>query len=400
MAILWTIHSAAAKDSLPNVLLILADDIAYTDYGFMGHPKIQTPHLDRLAKTGLTFKHGHVPTSLCRPSLMSLITGMYPHEHLITGNDPPKGTPREAMLQHIDRCPTVPKRLLEKDYLSYQAGKWWEGKYSRGGFTHGMTHGDPKQGGRHGDEGLKTGRQGVQSVIDFIDQAGDKPFFVWYAPMLPHQPHNPPERLLEKYRPLTPSLHVAKYWAMVEWFDETCGALLNHLEQKKLSENTLVLYVADNGWIQNPEKPSYDLRSKRSIMLRWPAKIAPRMDETTLVSSIDLAPTILAAANLAASPEMKGVNLLPLAIDKIPVPRDTLYGAIFEHDIPDIQASAPGLQFRWCLEGRWKWIKPAGDGPGELFDVQADPTEMKNLAQEQPERATHLQAKLDTWWKP
>ena len=78
----------------------------------------------------------------------------------------------------------VPKR----GYGSHQSGKWWQGHYSRGGFTHGMTHGDPKRGGRHGDEGLKIGREGLQPIFDLIDDDGDKPFFVWYAPFLPHKP--------------------------------------------------------------------------------------------------------------------------------------------------------------------------------------------------------------------
>src|SRR5205823_9058028 len=91
-----------------------------------------------------------------------------------------------------------------------------------------------------------------------------KPFFVWYAPMMPHQPHNPPERLLQHYRDKTPSLHVAKYWAMVEWFDETCGQLLDHLDQHDLAKNTLVFYVSDNGWIQDPQAARYAAKSKQS----------------------------------------------------------------------------------------------------------------------------------------
>src|SRR6187455_2242409 len=83
---------AADPPRRPNVVVVLADDIAWTDYGFMGHETIRTPHLDRLASESLVFTRGYVPTSLCRPSLLSLITGLYPHQHLVTGNDPPEGT--------------------------------------------------------------------------------------------------------------------------------------------------------------------------------------------------------------------------------------------------------------------------------------------------------------------
>ncbi len=74
-----------------------------------------------------------------------------------------------------------------------------------------MTHGDPKRRGRHGDVGLKIGREGLQPIFDFIDDAGDKPFFVWYAPFLPHNPHNPPKRVLDKYTKKTESIFIARY---------------------------------------------------------------------------------------------------------------------------------------------------------------------------------------------
>jgi uncharacterized sulfatase len=187
--------------------------------------------------------------------------------------------------------------LAERGYQCLQTGKWWEGDpVENGGFTAAMTHGDVKRGGRHGDVGLKIGREGLAPIAKFLDDCGDKPFFVWYAPMLPHTPHNPPERILKKYTHEGRSPHVAKYFAMCEWFDETCGELLNLLEKRNLSENTLVIYVTDNGWIQNPDAPNYAPKSKRSpydgglrtpVMLRWPEKIKPHRDDKTLVSSID-----------------------------------------------------------------------------------------------------------------
>ncbi|MCA8975465.1 MAG: sulfatase-like hydrolase/transferase, partial [Planctomycetes bacterium] len=234
-------------------VLIIADDQAFGDFGFMGHPVIATPRLDRLAAEGVVFERGYVPSSLCRPSLMSMITGLPPHRHGVTGNDPPKGTPRAKMLAHIDAAETLPARLCAVGYRSLQTGKWWEGSYRRGGFTAGMTHGDPARGGRHGDDGLDIGRKTMQPIFDFVDADPAVPFFLWYAPMLPHAPHDPPERLLAKYTAPGRSLHLARYFAMCEWFDETCGALLDHLERRGLRDDTLVLFVVDNGWIQRPD---------------------------------------------------------------------------------------------------------------------------------------------------
>jgi uncharacterized sulfatase len=394
-----------AADAPPNVVILLSDDQAWSDYGFMGHPRIKTPHLDKLAAQSVTFTRGYVPMSLCRPSLMSLITGLYPHQHLVTGNDPPKGTDRNLMLRHVRRLPTLPKLLAEKGYVSFQSGKWWEGNFAEGGFTAGMTHGDVARGGRHGDEGLKIGRQGLGPIMDFLDANPGRPFFLWYAPMLPHSPHNPPERLLAKYRDQTDSIHVARYWAMCEWWDETCGELLERLSDRGLADNTLVVYVTDNGWIQSADKPQYAPRSKRSpyeggirtpIMLRWPAKLKPRRDETTLVSSLDLAPTILAACGLASTKEMSGVNLLEADGGKSPE-RDSVQGEIFEHDIPDIDRAEPGLLFRWVIAGDWKLIQSADGRERELYDLASDPQEKKNLASAEPARVQQLAEKLKPW---
>lgn len=186
LLILWApiehFAAATAWAAPPNVVLIISDDQAWTDFGFMKQAPVRTPHLDRLAARSAVFRRGYVPTSLCRPSLATIITGLYPHQHGITGNDPPPGTDRTALLKHIRAVPTLPRLLAAKGYRSFQTGKWWEGNYSEGGFTAGMTHGDPKHGGRHGDLGLHIGREGLKPIFDFINSCGESPYFLWYAP--------------------------------------------------------------------------------------------------------------------------------------------------------------------------------------------------------------------------
>ena len=179
-----------AAESGPNIVYLISDDQAWTDYGFMGHPQIETPHLDALAARSALFSRGYVPTALCRPALATLANGLYAHQHGVTGNDPTplpgsagkgKGGARnadpayaalrEALIAKMDGPPTIMERLGEKGYLSHQSGKWWEGSPARGGFTEGMTRGFPQPGGRHGDDGLKIGREGMAPVFDFIDKA-------------------------------------------------------------------------------------------------------------------------------------------------------------------------------------------------------------------------------------
>ena len=401
---------AAQAAAPPNVVLIISDDQHWGDYGFMGHKVVQTPHIDRLAEQSLVFTRGYVPTSLCRPSLATMVTGLYPHQHRVVGNDPKGGNGnkpgREAMIRGFEKHPSVPKLLAGKGYVSHQSGKWWEGHYSRGGFTHGMT-----QGSRHGDDGLTIGRKGMKPLLDFVDQAvkDRKPFFVWYAPFLPHTPHNPPRRLLDKYKDKTDSVFIARYWAMCEWFDETVGQLTKFLDDRKLAADTLVLYVCDNGWIQLPKSGGANFaRSKRSpydggvrtpIMVRWPGKVKPRKDTQTLASSIDLAPTILAACGIEKPKAMPGTDLRKL---DMPAERRPVFGAVFEHDVVDLADPTSGLRHRWAVAERWKLIWPNPKrlpaAKPELYDILADPHEKQDLAAKRPEEVTRMKKLIQDWW--
>lgn len=421
MIVLAVAGGPARSAQTPNVVMIISDDHAWTDYSFMGHPHIATPQIDRLARESLTFRRGYVPSSLCCPSLASIITGRYPHQHKVTSNDPPlppgvarrgfRNHPafaagRETMNRHLEAVPTLPRMLGARGYRSFQTGKWWQGNFARGGFTHGMT-----QGERHGDAGLAIGRKSMQPIYDFIDESlrAESPFFVWYAPLLPHDPHTPPERLFKKYRPLAPSDHVARYWAMVEWFDETVGQLLDFLDERRLANDTIVVYVADNGWIQNVDRPRYAPKSKQSqydggvrtpIMIRWPGQVEPRSSDD-LAISIDLAPTLLRALGEQPASEMPGIDLLDKSAT---AGRDVIYGECFTHNANDLNRPAANLRWRWIIAGNWKLIAPdpsnEPDGQVELYDLARDPHEEQNLAGQHPQRVEKLQGLLDAWWDP
>jgi arylsulfatase A-like enzyme len=272
-----------------------------------------------------------------------------------------------------------------------------------------MTHCKPQRSGRHGDEGLKIGRETMGPALDFIDRSAGtgKPFFLWYAPMMPHSPHNPPERLLTKYRNAAPSLEVAKFWAMCEWFDETCGELLGRLDARGIANETLVVFLADNGWIQDPSADRYAPRSKQSqydgglrtpIIVKWPGKIRPASSDRPVLS-IDLAPTILAAAGLKPAPDMQGVNLL----DECAVAgRNTIFGEILTHNAVDIHRPAASLRYRWAVSDHLKLILPARqntpDATAELYDLVADPYEANNIAASNPAEVDRLTKLIDAWW--
>ena len=419
--VLWALpfsHLAAASQP-PNIVLIISDDQHWGDYGFQGHPQLKTPHLDQLARESLTFTHGYVTSSLCCPSLASIITGKYPHQHNVTGNDParPPGVSgekfyqspefaagREVMSRHLQEAGTLPQLLAQQKYLSFQSGKWWQNSYKSGGFTQGMT-----LGGRHGDQGLEIGRKTMEPIYDFIATAkkAEQPFMVWYAPLMPHDPHTPPERFLNRVRDRAPSPAVAKYWGMVEWFDETCGQLLDHLDQQGLRENTIVVFLSDNGWITDPQTGRYALRSKQSpyegglrtpILLRWPGHWQPTISHTP-VSAIDLFPTLLTACGIPVPSDRAGINLADAAAVKA---RPAIFGACFTHDSADLEHPARNLRWRWCIADRWKLIVPnpqqEPQGTVELFDLEADPGERVDLAKQHPERIEQLQMSLRNWW--
>lgn len=117
----------------PNIVFILSDDQAWTDYSFLGHPDIKTPHLDRLAADSLVFERGYVAAPLCRPSLASIATGRYPFQHGITGNDVDGRNNRAELDPPLQaafhKYPSFIKLLTANGYLAHQSGKWWEGSY-------------------------------------------------------------------------------------------------------------------------------------------------------------------------------------------------------------------------------------------------------------------------------
>ncbi|MFO1066800.1 MAG: sulfatase [Pirellulales bacterium] len=424
-----------SESKRPDVVFILSDDQAWNDYSFMEHETIRTPNIDQLARESLVFTRGYVPDSLCRPSLATIISGLYPHQHGIVGNDPPLpkqlvGKPRGQLVKnadylkslddylkfHIDRVDTLPDRLKKLGYRSFQSGKWWEGNPARGGFDSWMSHGDPTKGGRHGDEGLKIGREGMEPVRKFVKQAKEDgvPYFLWYAPMMPHTPHDPPAQLLEWYEKFAPTPSIAKYWAMCALFDDTIGGLREIINRDGRGKDTIIVYVTDNGWINLPDKSAYAPKSKRSqydggvrtpIMIHWPEHIAAQRDDQHLASSIDLVPTTLALLGVEKDDKLPGINLTNAAAVE---GRRAVFGEILEHDIVDMVDPVPSLQYRWVVDGWDKLIVPfqrASDSvksPIELYDLKADPWEEKNLAglPESQAKIAALREKLDKWWTP
>jgi len=269
-----------------------------------------------------------------------------------------------------------------------------------------MTHGDPKRGGRHGDYGLEIGRKGMDTLTSYVDLAlkEKKPFFLWYAPFLPHKPHTPPKRLLDKYSKKTDSKYLAKYWAMCEWFDETCGELFDIIENKGLTENTLFVYVCDNGWVQNSDnsrsaknskRAPYDLGIRTPIMYKWAGKIEPKMDTETIVSSIDMVPTVLDILNIEKPEKLQGISVLN---DKRLAARKAIFGEIYAHDFNTVQTS---LFYTMAISKPYKIIVPnlkrKRKSKIELYNIDKDPLEKNNIASSSPEVVANLKQLVEAF---
>lgn len=404
----------------PNVVFLLSDDQGWGDYGFMGHPHVKTPNLDQMATAGLLYERGYVTAPLCRPSLASLVTGLYPHQTGIRGNDPllPEGVSRKAakdrlistklrdqMTAPMLELPSFVKALKANGYATLQTGKWWEGNPLDHGFIDAMAHGDPTRGGRHGDDGLKIGRKTMQPLYDFVDTAAanEQPFFIWYGVFLPHAPHDAPDRLFNKYKDLAPDEPTARYWANIEWLDEGCGQIVDYLKQKDLYENTIFVFSCDNGWVQDPKRVNSSIRSKREpveagirtpIFITHEGTIKPLRDRETLASNIDIPTTILQACGIDPPSSMQGLDLRDTEQLQ---QRNRVFVDVYEHDsdLAQLNDLNNGLVARVVIDG-WDKLIARREG-NELYDLKMDPDDRHDLSLETPAKAQELHAIITEW---
>lgn len=451
----------ALSANRPNVVLIVSDDQTYTDFGFMGNEDVLTPNIDRLAAKSARYVNGYVPSSVCRPSLVSILTGLYPHQHGAYFNHPPPGfskltkSPaigkaefdafREKAAVLIRTVPTLPRRLAAAGYRCLQTGKYWEGHWRNAGFTEGMTTAEPtpdaKYGNKtlangdvvahgNGDHGLSIGRETMQPIYDFIDDCDDTPFFVWYAPFLPHTPHDSPEKYYDLYRDRSGiPKHRVPYYAAISQFDDTVGDLMNFVEARGLTGDTIFVFVVDNGWepdvrrfrattnewdhTKRSKRAPFDYGLRTPILIRWDGATKPAT-HPELVSSIDILPTILAAVEIShGETAFPGESLWSSAKGEASLDPDrVVFGEIYPGDATSLGHPERDVAHRWIREGNLKLITTHKHGRDKswgsylekdaLFDVVNDPDESHSLISDGKfERSlVALRRQLDGWWNP
>ncbi len=279
LALLFFAGGTPLAQRPPNIVLLVGDDHGYPYFGFMGDENVVTPSMDALAAGGTTFSHAHVTATYCRPSLRTLITGLHPVQYVLRENEIVErrrsedagyealGDRERGLWEQVEKAAamrefeTLPKLLGEAGYVSWQGGKWWENNYRNGHFTEGMSEGwDLSAYGGDGffeelmgADGNDLVRETMEPVFDFIDRNREQPFFIWFAPSLPHVPFDAPYTYRKYYRDMDISESAKLYYSNVTWWDDGVGRLMDHIESHSLMDDTLFVYISDNGWEQEAD---------------------------------------------------------------------------------------------------------------------------------------------------
>ncbi len=407
----------------PNIVLLISDDHDYEQLGFLGHPAHPTPALDTLAAGGAVFPVAHTAPR-CRPALAGLLTGREPHQ---------SGAYANASLRLV-RGQNVLSRLLRRaGYRTFAAGKFWEGDPREIGFAHG-----PQQ--NEAGNGLATDtfvRRDQDELFAFLATPSERPFFVWWAPMLPHVPHDPPPELLERFPPeelaAPPWVADARAFreaearslAMVAWLDRGVARLVAELEDLGQLERTLFVFVIDNGWANGlPAKGTpYEKGVRTPVVVSGPGVPVGEWP-THLASYLDVLPTILDYAGVEVPEICEGRSLRAVLEGRSPQWRETLFGAAYLPEAADANRPEEDLLAVWARDLRWKlilWTRDvppgAADALGlrhlqapapvrsrrqvELFDLASDPYERVDLSSDPAHaaRIRRMSAAITDWWR-
>lgn len=419
-----------------NVVFILSDDHRYDAMSFMGHPIVRTPGMDRIARRGVHLRNAFVTTSLCSPSRATILTGLYAHQHKVVDNNTPVPAGTTFFPQYLQRA----------GYQTALVGKWHMGGDDGGpqpGFDHWVSFAG--QGSYlPSPAGLNVNGTAVPQTGYISDELTDyalewlrardasRPFFLYlshkgvhndYVParrssdFIPAERHRgrfeqntftPPESLrhppdLEARRPrwvrdqrsswhgvdfpyhstLDVGYFFKRYAETLLAVDEGIGRVLDYLEQEKLLDSTLVIYMGDNGFAFGEhglidKRTAYEASMRVPMIMQCPELFPGGRTVEQVVANLDIAPTILSAAGLQPPAHMAGASLLPLARgEQVPWRTELLYEYFWERNFPHTPTVFA------LRTSQYKFIRYHGLWDvDELFDLRADPHEMRNLAYE------------------
>lgn len=446
-ALLAPLHAAeVTPHAKPNIIFFLADDLGYMDVGCF-NPKsfYETPNIDSIAKRGTRFTQAYAACCVCSPTRGSIMTGKYPPRFGVTDFIPGARAGKLISAPNADHLPleevTIAEALRDGGYATFFAGKWHLG----GGEFYPGAQGFPKNldGGKqanqdnqffypksdlpspdHNDD-PKTTERIVNEAVKFIGEHKDAPFFAYLPFLAVHQPIGARQELVEKYQKKASSAppdamgrererqvrlvqNNPVYAAMLEQLDSAIGRVLIAVEKNGLTDNTIIVFMSDNGGLSTSEgmpTSNTPLRAGKG----WPYEggvrepmivIAPGVTKAgstcnSQIISTDFYPTLLQLAGMDLNPKQHadGVSFLPLLKGESASRGKPLF---WHYPHYGNQGGAPNGAIR---DGDWKLIEWFEDGALELYNIPQDISEQHNLAAQNPEKVKELHAKLIAWRK-
>jgi uncharacterized sulfatase len=391
---------AHAQERPPNVLLLIGDDLGWPYAGFMGDPVVRTPNLDALASQGTTFVNTHSTASVCVPALRTLLGGVHSEQWERQRSTLAAALGPLPLRAEVQLYRTVPRELARVGYLAWEGGKLWEGTFASAGFTHGLaTSISPDLFTSVGDDFGRTGWSdgtALAPLQDFLDEAGDRPFFLWVAPKLPHVPYDAPAEFVALYAGLGLDPLLARYYANVSWLDALAGAVLAELDARGLRDDTLVLFLSDNGKDATQDLAGtghgkgtlYELGFRQPMILRWPGRVPAGATREDLVSTLDVAATVLDYAGADALDDGGGTSLRSAVETGAPVGHDRL--------VSRYRGGLPSIDGAWVRTTTWRYLA-AADGREELYAIDVDPFEQVNVAPLRPDLLPGFRSDVLDW---
>lgn len=414
---------AAAEEERPNIVLIMADDMGYGDISpYDGW--IKTPHLQTLARQGVRLTDFHSSGNVCSPTRAGLMTGRYQQRAGIPGVI--FAAPDAAVHQHglQDQETTIAESFRAAGYRTAMFGKWHLGYYPRynpvrhgfdefRGYVSGNidfhSHFDQSGNFDWWQDGVAKDEPGyvthliTRHAVDFIQRNKDKPFFLYLPHEAPHYPFQGPsdEPRRSKGRGRTADWQMKgpedraemrrRYRQMVEELDASVGAVVDALEQHKLTEKTLVFFISDNGAagkygdntpLRGAKGSNWEGGHRVPGIVKWPGQLPAGVVRDDLCISLDVMPTALAACKIPLPRPMDGINLLPMLSGEKPLD-------------PQRELVWNGRAIR---QGSWKLIVNGKGSKGtQLFDLSQDLSERHDLAEQFPDRVAQLKQRLEVW---
>lgn len=412
-------RNAGAEVEAPNVVLITADDLGWKELGCMGNTDISTPNIDRLAAGGVRFTNAFVTAPSCSASRASIITGKAPHTVHVLGL-----THRHPRYQMSPQVPTMPAALKDTGYNTAIQGKW-----------HVSTYKDTRKFGYQKRLSILRIKDSDQARR-FISKNRGRRFYLELNYIQPHRLADGTFKMDPDF-PVDPeSIKVPDYWQIPDWpdvredaaryysqaarMDHLIGEVMDHLESEGLADNTLVIFVSDNG-VPYPgcKTTCYDRGIGTPMIMRWPREIPAGAVSDALVSTVDIMPTVLDAAG-APCPPVQGASLLPLAREEKKKVHDEVFAEVTYHVIYTPMRAIRTKDYKYIenlspdptgldQNRNFEWAKKAAQEPGqrccvlrppeELYHLAADPDEKINLADD-PARArvkNEMRERLHRW---